>query len=191
MILTWNSGARAAGLILFFVLLQNTFFSRIELLGAGVWILPVVALVFGLLGGSLLGASIGFMAGFLSDALGDSPLGLACLVLMAVGYTGGYYREHGGRIRRRSLALLGGIAVTGANLAFGAYGLLAGSEAPVTGGAFLDLVLQALYGAVLALPVFALIYRVLRPALILESPVDERLPDTRAALAGPGGSDEG
>lgn len=191
MILTWKSGARAAGLILLFVLLQNTFFSRIELLGAGVWILPVVALVFGLLGGSLLGASIGFMTGFISDALGDSPLGLACLVLMAVGYAGGYYRERGGRLRRRSLALLGGIAVVGANLAFGAYGLLAGSEAPVAGGAFLDLVLQALYAAALALPVFALIYRVLRPALILESPVGEGPPDTRLALAGPEGSDEG
>lgn len=168
MIVTRKSGLLVAALVLFFVLFQNTFLSRIEFLGTSVWALPAVALVFGLLGGSLLGATVGFGVGLLADGLGDSPLGLSCLVFMAIGYLGGYYRERVGRPGQLAVVGLCAAAVAAANLAFGFYGVVTGVEAPVTWGVMPDILLQALYGAVIALPVYALIYRVLRPALILE-----------------------
>lgn len=181
MIVTWKSGLLMGLLVLLFVLLQNTFFSQIEFLGASVWILPVVVIVFGLLGGSLLGAAVGFGTGLMADGLGDSPLGLACLVFMAIGYVGGYYRERGGRAGQFSVVGLCAAAVTGANLAFGAFGLLVGTQAPLTWGVLPDVLLQAVYGAAVVVPVYALIYRVLRPALILELPPSGR----QRAASGP------
>ena len=52
MIITSNSAARIAGLILLFTILQVAFFSQVELLGTSMWILPACAVIFGLLGGS-------------------------------------------------------------------------------------------------------------------------------------------
>ncbi|MCO5316141.1 MAG: hypothetical protein M9938_08265 [Solirubrobacterales bacterium] len=170
MIVTRRSGATVAALVLIFVLLQNTFFSQVEFLGAPVWLLPVVAVTFGLMGGSLLGATIGFGLGFFADALGDSPLGLGCLTFMAIGYLGGFYRERSGRADHYSVVGLSAAAVLGANLAFGAFGLLGGMQAPLSWGALPDILLQSLFGALVALPTYAVIYRVLRPALILEAP---------------------
>lgn len=189
MILTWRSGLLATLLVFIFVLLQNTFFSQLEVLGASVWMLPVVAVVFGLLGGSLIGATVGFGTGFLADGLGDSPLGVSCLVLMAVGYLGGYYRERSGRADQFSVLGLSAAAVLAANLAFGLFGLLVGFTAPLGWGVIPDMLLQTLYGAFLALPVYALIYRVLRPALILEAAVPRR-PKRASAVPAVLGSDD-
>lgn len=185
MIVTWRSGLLLGTLILLFVLVQNTFFSQVEVAGTDLWILPVMVVVFGLLCGSLLGATVGFATGLLSDASGASPLGLACLTLMAVGYLGGIYRERNGRVGQRPVIIAAAAAVLGANLAFGAFGALTGLETSLTFDAVRDLLLQTVYGALFALPVYALIYRVLRPALIL-GPAAPAGPGVNAALSGAG-----
>lgn len=192
MIVTRKSGLLVGALVLFFVLLQNTLFSRIGIVGTSVWILPVVALVFGLLGGSLVGATIGFSIGLLADGLGDSPLGVASLGFMAIGYLGGYYRERNGRADQFIVIGLSAAAVVAANLALGAYGLLTGLEAPLSWKVIPGILLQGLYGGLLALPAYALAYRVLRPALILEVPDQVRRGRTAAArpVTGPEVSDE-
>lgn len=95
MIVTNKVALRIALLVLLLTLLQTAFFSQIELLGTSVWILPAVAVIFGLLGGSMVGATIGFSLGFLADALVDGPLGTSCLIFMGVGYLAGIYRERG------------------------------------------------------------------------------------------------
>ncbi len=174
MIVTRKSGLLVAALVFLFVVLQNAFFSRVELFGATIWILPVVALIFGLLGGSLVGATVGFGIGLLADGLGDAPLGVSSLGFMAIGYLGGYYRERSGRADQFSVMGLAAAAVIAANLALGTYGLLTGLEASLSWKILPDVLLQGVFGSLLALPVHALVYRVLRPALILEAPARRR-----------------
>lgn len=174
MIVTWRSALRVALLVLLFVTLQNTFFSQVEFLGSSIWILPACAAIFGLLGGSLVGATVGFAIGFLADALGDGPLGTACLAFMAIGYLTGVYRERGEIADRFTTVGICGLATVVANVALGLYTVLVGFDASISPSFIPDVVLQGLYGVVLAFPLYILIHRVLRPALIHEAPAPRR-----------------
>jgi len=175
MIITTRSTARIAGLVLLLSILQVSFFSQVELLGTSMWIVPACAAIFGLLGGSLVGATVGFAFGFLGDALVDGPLGSSCLVFMAVGYLAGMYRERGDFVDRPTVLLGCGIATLAANLALGLYTLVIGFEASLSVSLVPDLILQAFYGVLWAIPLYALIHRVLKPALIHE-PANARRP---------------
>ncbi len=175
MIITWKSALRVALLVFLFVVLQNTFFSQVEVLGSSIWILPACAAIFGLLGGSLVGATVGFGIGFLADGLGDSPMGSACLIFMAVGYLTGVYRERGEIADRFTVIGICGLATVVANLILGLYTVLVGFDAAVSASFIPDLLLQTIYGVLLALPIYALIHRVLRPALIHEPPTPRRV----------------
>lgn len=175
MIVTPRTAGRVAALILLFTILQVSFFSQIELLGTSMWILPACAAIFGLLGGSLIGASVGFIFGFLGDGLTDGPLGSACLIFMAVGYLAGIYRERGDFVDRPTVLVACGLATLGSNLALGLYTVVVGVESSLSSSLIPDLILQAFYGVLLAIPLYALIHRVLRPALIRE-PATRRRP---------------
>lgn len=166
MIITNRSAARIAGLVLLFSILQLAFFSRIELLGTSMWILPATAAIFGLLGGSLIGSTVGFASGFLADGMTDGPLGSSCLIFMAVGYLAGLYRERGAWVDRPTVLVACGLATLGANLALGFYIVVVGLDATLSPSLVPDLILQTFYGVLLAIPLYALIRRVLRPALI-------------------------
>ena len=93
MILTPKIVARLIVVGLLGVLLQLTFFSQVELFHISPDILPALVVVMGLLGGSLTGAVSGFAIGFLLDCLLIQPLGGASLVLIAVGFAAGTFRE--------------------------------------------------------------------------------------------------
>ena len=168
MIITFKIAVRIAVLVLVFVLLQTTFFSMVELLGASVWILPAAVAIFGLLGGSLVGATLGFAIGLLSDGLSAGPLGTSCLVFMGIGYLGGIYRERGEIPGLATAALLSAAATYAANAALGLLTLLLGFDGYLSASAIPDLVLQGLYALLLSIPMFMLVRRVLRPALIDE-----------------------
>lgn len=176
MIITTRSAARIAGLILLLAILQVAFFSQVELLGTSMWILPACAAIFGLLGGSLIGATVGFVFGFLGDAMTDGPLGSACLIFMAVGYLAGTYRERGDVVDRPTVLVSCGLATLGANVVLGLYTVLVGFDSSLSASLVPDLILQAFYGVLLAVPLYALIHRVLRPALISE-PATRRRPE--------------
>jgi rod shape-determining protein MreD len=175
MIITTRTAARVVGLVLLFTILQVSFFSQIELLGTSMWILPACAAIFGLLGGSLIGATVGFTFGFLGDALTDGPLGSACLVFLAIGYLAGTYRERGDFVDRPTVLVSCGLATLGANLALGLYTVVIGFDSSLSASLVPDLILQAFYGVLLAIPLYALTYRVLKPALIHE-PATRRRP---------------
>ncbi|MGK2956037.1 MAG: hypothetical protein ACSLFI_10255 [Solirubrobacterales bacterium] len=166
MIVTTKVALRIAALVLLFVLLQSGFFSMVEVLHVSFWILPACAVIFGLLGGSMVGATVGFSIGFLSDALGDGPLGTACIVFMAVGYAAGLYRERGEQPGRLVTAAICGAATVLCSVALGLFTTLLGLDASVSPAILLEVVVQGLYGFLLAFPILALIRRVLRPALI-------------------------
>ena len=168
MIVTTKVAVRIALLVLLFVLLQSAFFSLIEVVQVSFWILPACAVIFGLLGGSMVGATVGFAMGFLSDSLADGPLGTACLVFMGVGYAAGLYRERGAHPDRLETAGICGAATIVSNFALGLFAVLLGFDASLSGSLLIDVLIQGVYGFLLAFPILALVRRVLRPALIDE-----------------------
>lgn len=175
MIITTRSTLRIILLILLMSVLQIAFFSQVELFGSSMWILPACVAIFGLLGGSLIGATVGFAFGFFGDALTDGPLGSTCLIFMAIGYLAGTYRERGDFVDRPTVIMSSAIATLGANLMLGFYMVVVGIDAALSTSLVPDLILQTFYGALLAVPLYALIHRVLKPALVRE-PAARRRP---------------
>lgn len=150
------------------VILQLAFFSRVPLLGSVANLVPVVVVALGLLGGAVTGAVSGFSAGLLLDAMLGGTLGVTSLSLMAVGYLAGRWREGYDIVSSLVPPLLTGALCGVAAIIFAALQLTLGVDAPVSVLALREVVVQALLGALLAVPFFPLIRRVLRPALVDE-----------------------
>ena len=93
MIVTPKIFARLAVIAILGVLLQLSFFSRVELFHTSPDILPALVVSLGLLGGSMTGAVAGFSIGFLVDCLLVEALGATSLVLLGIGYLAGLFRE--------------------------------------------------------------------------------------------------
>ncbi|MBK5110900.1 MAG: rod shape-determining protein MreD [Thermoleophilia bacterium] len=183
MIVTNKSLLRIALLVLLLVLLQNTFFSLVELAGTSFWILPACAVVFGLLGGSMVGATVGFSFGFLADGLADGPLGSSCLIFMAIGYLAGLYRERGELPDRLIIAGFCGGATVAASLTLGIFTVGLGFEASLSASFLVEAMVQGIYGFLLGVPIYAFVRRALRPALVSERQ-PRRRPDRPLSSSG-------
>ena len=180
MILTPNIVVRLIVLVLVTVLIQICFFSRVPLLGSVANVIPVVIVTLGLLGGAVSGAVAGFAAGLLIDVmLGGTP-GVASLSLMSAGYLGGRWREGYDIVSSLVPPLLCGALCGVAALVYGAMQLTLGIESPVSILALREVIVQALLGALLAIPVYPLIRLSLRPALV----TDASRPKARIAPGG-------
>lgn len=166
MIITGRSMVRIVPLVLIIVLLQVGFFSMVELLGVSPWILPGFVAIFGLLGGRQIGAVTGFAVGFLADVLVNAPLGASCLVLMAIGYASGSYRERGDLPSALATGVICGLATVTALILYGLLLEVLGLQGAFSAGALVDLIIQGLYGFLLGIPMFGLTIWVLRPALV-------------------------
>jgi len=151
------------------VILQLAFFSRVPMLGSVANLVPVVVVALGLLGGAVTGAVAGFAAGLLLDAMLGGTLGVTSLSLMAAGYLAGRWREGYDIVSSLVPPLLTGALCGLAAIIFAALQLTLGVDAPVSVLALREVVVQALLGALLAVPIFPLIRRVLRPALVEDS----------------------
>ncbi|HZK15642.1 MAG TPA: rod shape-determining protein MreD [Solirubrobacterales bacterium] len=174
MIVTPKIFARLAAIVLLAVLLQLSFFSRVEFLHTSADILPIVVVSLGLLGGSMTGAVAGFSLGFLVDCLLIAPLGGSSLVLIGVGYLAGLFRE---RFEVQS-ALLPPLLCMGltllAEIGFAVVALTLGVDAPVSVLVVRDMLLKSIFAFFLAWPVYFGLRRLLRPALVEESKVARR-----------------
>jgi rod shape-determining protein MreD len=170
MIVTWRIGLRIALLIVVAVVLQNAFFSSLWILGATPDILPVLCVALGLLGGALVGAVAGFATGFLVDSALLQTLGVSSLSLLAAGYLAGRYRE-GFEISNALVPLLltGALALLSAAI-YAAVQLMLGVETPVSLLVLREILVKGLLAVVLAVPLYPLVRRVLRPALIDDRP---------------------
>jgi rod shape-determining protein MreD len=168
MIVTPKIFARLVAIAILGVLLQLSFFSRVELFHTSADVLPALVVSLGLLGGSLTGAVSGFSIGFLVDALLIAPLGGSSLVLLGVGYLAGLFRE---RFEIHS-ALVPPLLIMGLTLAaevgFGLVQAMLGIDAPVSVLVLRDLLLQSIYAFFLGWPIYRLLKRALRPALVEE-----------------------
>ena len=170
------------------VLLQLGFFSQVPLLGSVANLLPVVVVALGLLGGAVTGAVTGFATGLLIDVMIGGTLGVASLSLMAAGYLAGRWREGYDIVSSLVPPLLTGALTALTALIYGALTLTLGVDAPVSVLALREVVVQGLLGILLAIPVFPLIRRIVRPALVDDAAARSRsLRGQRSSRRGPFG----
>jgi len=167
MILTWRIWLRLAGLAVFTASAELSLFGKMSIFGTSPDFAALVVMALGLLGGSVAGAVAGFAIGMLTDTLmlGDT-LGVTALTLIAVGYLAGRYRESIGRPSRGAIVGLGAGLTLVASLVFAFLQLMLGFEADVSPLVLRDMLVLSLIGALLALPVFAGVRLLLRPALV-------------------------
>lgn len=166
MIITPNIVARLVVIVFLTVLIQVCFFSLVPLLGSVANVIPVVIVTLGLLGGAVSGAVAGFSAGLLIDAmLGGTP-GVASLSLMSAGYLAGRWREGYDIVSSLVPPLLCGALCGVAAFVYGAMQLSLGVDSPISILVLREVIVQALLGALLSVPLYPLIRRSLRPALV-------------------------
>lgn len=170
MIVTIRIVARIALLLVFGVVLQLAFLSQISIFGATPDLLPVLVVSLGLLGGGVVGAVCGFGTGLLVDAALLQTLGVSSLTLLAAGYLAGRYHE-GFEISNSLIPplLAAGLTLLSAS-AYAAIQLMLGVDAPISPLVVREILLQAILAFVWAIPIYPLVRRLLRPALVEDVP---------------------
>jgi rod shape-determining protein MreD len=171
--------ARLAALVLVAVVLQLAVVSQLPLFGANADLAPLIVLSVGLLGGPIAGSVVGFALGLVTDMALLQTLGVSSLLLTAVGYLGGRYRE----LRDATHSLVPPIAGAAATLAYAAAfsvtQFLLGVESFVSALVIRDFLVQAVLNGLLAVPVFSVVRALLRSSLI-----DSYRPRRPSALSG-------
>ncbi len=166
MIVTWRIGLRIALIMIVAVVLQVSFFSYLTFFGTTPNVIPLVAISLGLLGGAMVGSICGFALGFLLDSVLLATLGVSSLMLLAVGYLAGRYRE-GTEISNTLVPpIMIGVLTMAASAGFAAIQLMLGIDVPVSLLVLREIFVQGLIAFVLAIPFYPLIRRVLRPAIV-------------------------
>ena len=157
---------RLGALVLFGVVLQIAGFSTLHIFGASPDLVPLVVGAVALLGGSVYAAVIGFACGLLVDLALGQPMGASSLVLTAVGYGVGRYRE----VRDPAHGLLpipvGAAATAGYVFGFAALSFMLEVRGPVSASVIREMIITILLNALLALLVFPVIRRFMRATLV-------------------------
>jgi rod shape-determining protein MreD len=171
---------RVGLILLLAVVLQISGLAQLQVLGSTANLVPLVVAGVAFFGGSQPGAVTGFAAGLLLDLSLGHAVGASSLVLTAVGYGAGRYREvrdpaHGLAPIPFALCATGGYLV-----AFAAVSFMLGIEASVNPLAVLrETIVTVLLSGLLALPVFWILRRILRGALISDPLARRRRERTR------------
>ena len=184
MTLTPSTFIRCGLLLLLSMVLQVSTFSQVDLLGGNADITVLVVAALALYSGSVPGAIVGFTAGLLLDLALGGNLGATSLVLTVVGYFTGRFMElrdpaHG--LIPLPVALAASAAyVTGV----AAVQFMLDIGATVSVLAVREMVATILLNTILALPVFALVRRVVRPVLLYD-PLERRRKRAAPQASGP------
>ncbi len=184
MILSVGAFVRVGALLLVAVIVQLSALSQLNVLGGHADLVVLVVAAVAYYGGSVSGTATGFAAGLLLDLLTGATMGASSLVLTAVGYGVGRFRE----VRDPSHGLLPvavGTAATAAwVVAFAAVSLMLDIGARVSPLVIREMVLTILLNALLALPVFTGSRKLLRPSLAVD-PLEVRRRRRPPREAGP------
>ncbi len=156
---------RLALLALVAVMVQEAAISQITIFGTSADVTPLVVMAVGLLAGSIPGAVMGFGMGLLIDMVLFQTLGVTSLLYIAIGYWSGRLLE----LRDPSHGLVP-MAAGAAATAFAGLGLtliqfLLGVDSPVSWLLLQQLLVAVLVNALISLPIYAIVRRVLRGAL--------------------------
>ena len=166
------------------VILQLSGFGPMRVFGGQPDLVPLAVAAVAIYAGSVTGAATGFAVGFLLDLALGATMGASSLVLTAVGYGVGRYRE----VRDPAHGLMpipvGAGATLGFLMGFAAVSFMLDVGASVSPLVLRDMLVTTLLNALLALPVFALCRRILRPALVVD-PFERRRRRRAPREAGP------
>jgi rod shape-determining protein MreD len=147
------------------VIVQIAAVSQITVLGVSADLTPLVVMSVGLLAGSLPGAVMGFAMGLFVDMALVQTLGVTSLLLMAVGYWSGRFRE----LRDLSHGLIplavGVTASAVTTIGFSIFQFLLGIDAPVSFLLVRQMLAVTLLGGLLSLPVYRLVLRIVGSSL--------------------------
>jgi rod shape-determining protein MreD len=158
-----------AGLIAFAtVILQVSGIGSIHVLGAAPNLIPLGVAGVAIYAGSIPGAAMGFATGLLLDLAVGSPVGVSSLVLCAVGYAVGRYRELRDPAHGLMPIPVGAAATLGFVVTFAAASFMLDVGPSVSALIFRDMLVTTVVGALLAMPIFWATRKVLRPALTVD-----------------------
>lgn len=155
------------------VILQISGLGSGRVLGGYVDLTPLVVAAVAIYGGSVAGAGMGFGVGLLLDLLVGQTMGVSSLVLTAVGYGAGRYREVRDPAHELMPIPVGAAATLGWVVAFAAVSFMLEIGAAVSFGVVREMIATTLLGAIFAMPIFWVCRRVLRPVLLVD-PLDLR-----------------
>jgi rod shape-determining protein MreD len=162
------------------VVIQEAAVSQVSIFGISADLTPLMVMSVGLLAGSLTGAVMGFATGLLVDTVLVQTLGITSLLYIAIGYWAGRLRElrdpaHG------LVPLAAGAAATAvAGIGMTLIQFLLGVDAPVSLLLFQQIFITILVNTLISLPVYAVVRRIVHPAL----PDDPRRRRRRAYTTG-------
>ena len=171
---------RLAALGFFTVVVQTAAVSQITVFGVSVDLSPLVVASVGLLAGSLPGAVFGFAVGLFADVALVQTLGVTSLLFIVVGYWAGRLRELRDPAHGLTPLAVGAGATAFATVGFALMQFLLGVRAPVSWLLLRQVVVTILIGMLLALPIYALVRRVVQGSL----PEDPRRRRRRAYTTG-------
>jgi rod shape-determining protein MreD len=162
------------------VVVQQAAISQVSIFGVSADLTPLVVMSVGLLTGSMLGAVTGFGIGLLVDMVFVQTLGVTSLLYIAIGYWSGRIRELRDPAHGLVPMALGAAATAFAGIGMTLIQFLLGVDAPVSLLLLQQIFITVLVNTLIALPVYAVVRRVLRPAL----PEDPRRRRRRAYTTG-------
>jgi rod shape-determining protein MreD len=170
---------RVGLLLLVAVVTQISGFSGLRVFGGVFDLIPLVVAAIALYGGSVTGAAVGFSIGLLADLALGHNLGASSLVLTAVGYGVGRFGELRDPAHGLIAIPVGGAATFGYVVAFGLVNFMLEIDASISALVLRDALVTVVLNAWLALPVFGIVKRLLRPVLASEPGRRRRPAETR------------
>ena len=162
------------------VVIQQAGVSQISIFGVSADLGPLVVMSVGLLTGSMTGAITGFGIGLFVDLVAVQTLGVTSLLYIAIGYWSGRLRELRDPAHGLVPLAVGAAATAFAGLGMAVIQFLLGVDTPVSFLLFQQIFITVLVNTLLALPVYALVRRIIQPAL----PDDPRRRRRRAYTTG-------
>ena len=171
---------RIAALAVVLVFVQIGVVSEVPVFGVNVDLSPLVVAFVGLLCGSTLGAVSGFAIGLLVDLTLVQTLGVTSFIFTLIGYWSGRLRELRDPQAALTPLLVGAAGTAAALVGYSMMEFLLGVEAPVSLELLRQIVLGIALGALVALPVWAIVRRCLVGGL----PDDPRRRRRRAYTTG-------
>lgn len=160
-----NLGLRITLLAILVVFVQIGAISEVPIFGVNVELAALLAAFTGLICGSMAGALAGFGIGLLIDLTLAQTLGITSLLFTLIGFWAGRLRE----LRDPQGALvpvaIGAVAATVSLLGYSIIEFLLGVDAPVSFELLRQIVLGVVVDAIVALPFWLVVRRVLEGGL--------------------------
>lgn len=157
------------------VLVQIAIVAQFRPFGVVPDFIPVLVVSIGLLGGATVGASVGFCAGFLIDLTLVQTMGVSSLLLTIGGYFAGRLRELYDPVHPLTSPAVGAGANVFFTVGFGVLQFSLGQPAPQALSMLWQILMSAVFGALIAPVVFRVARWAMLPAIGLTAdPVHRR-----------------